>query len=118
MMSKDSSNVIVKATNVTVSPMLQSAQRQVFETCVPTRPAHARQVLVESQPIIKKVRLKAVSKQSKGREPKIFTLRDVSPHKVSCCGDMKFLIIKAQLSDDFFLPTTNSTSGTCKVILW
>ena len=81
--------------------------------CVPTRPAHAQQVLVESQPIIKKVLLKAVSKQSKGKEPKIFTLRDVSPHKVSCCRDMKSLI-KAQLSDD----TTNSTSGTCKVILW
>ena len=99
MMSKNSSNVIVKATNVTVSPTLQSARRQVFATCVPTRPAHAQQVLVESQPIIKKVLLKAVSKQSKGKEPKIFTLRDVSPHKVSCCSDMKSLI-KAQLSDD------------------
>ena len=92
-----SSNYIVigsKATNVTVSPALQSQSvpRQVLVTCLPNQS--------QSQPTsIKKALLKAVSRHSKGKEPKMFTLRNIVPDKISSCSDVKSLI-KAQLSDD------------------
>ena len=92
-----SSNYIVigsKTTNVTISPALQSqsAPRRVLVTCLPKQS--------QNQPTsIKKALLKAVSRQSKGKELKVLTLRYIVPDKISCCSDVKSLI-KAQLSDE------------------
>jgi hypothetical protein len=47
----------------------------------------------------KKVLLKAVSRGSKGKEPKMFTLRDIRPEAMTSCTTLKILI-KAQLSQD------------------
>ena len=43
--------------------------------------------------------LKAVTRGSKGKEPKIFTLRDIRPEAMTSCTALKILI-KAQLSQD------------------
>ena len=48
---------------------------------------------------IKKVMLKAVTRGSKGKEPKTFTLRDIRSEVLTSSADVKCLI-KAQLSQD------------------
>ena len=101
MANKSGSSYIVigsKATNFTVSPSQQSAPRQVVATVLlPSRPQLAEKQAM--RPAIKKVLLKAVSRHSKGKDPKMFALRNIVPDRISCCNDIKSLI-KEQLSDD------------------
>ena len=113
-MASQSSNYSVigsPATSVTVSPSVrQSAQpsRQVIVTpSSRSRTVQANQLgsaltshIQIVKPPIKKVLLrKAVSRGSKGKEPKMFTLRDIITEAHASCADVKCLI-KAQLSQD------------------
>ena len=88
-----------KAKKFTVSPSSQSSQsapRQVVATILPPNQPQ----LAEKPPVIKKILLKAVSRQSKGKDqPKTFTLSNIVPDQISCCKDFKSLI-KEQLSGD------------------
>ena len=54
---------------------------------------------MSAKPTIKKVMLKAVTRGSKGKEPKTFTLRDIRSEAMTSCAAVKCLI-KAQLSQD------------------
>ena len=112
-MASQSSNYYVielLTTSVTISPSVrQSAQpsRQVTVTPLSrsrTVQAHQLGSVLTShtqivKPPIKKVLLKAVSRGSKRKEPKMFTLRDIIPEAHASCADVKCLI-KAQLSQD------------------
>ncbi len=107
-MAKQSSTYLVigaPSTNVTVSPSVHqpapsSSSRQVLVTPL-SRSQQAHQLMPTqiTKPPIKKVLLKAVSRGSKGKEPKLFTLRDIRPEAMTSCTALKILI-KAQLSQD------------------
>ena len=104
-MANQSSNYFVigvPSTNVTVSPSVHqpAPSRQVLVTPL-SRSQQAHQLMSTqiAKPPIKKVMLKAVSRSSKGKEPKTFTLRDIQPEAMTSCAAIKCLI-KAQLSRD------------------
>ena len=105
-MANQSSNYFVigaPSTNVTVSPSIRqpAPSRQVLATPL-SRSQQAHQLMstqIAAKPPIKKVMLKAVSRGSKGKEPKTFTLRDIRPEAMTSCAVVKCLI-KAQLSQD------------------
>ena len=65
------------------------------------------------QPMIKKVLLHAVNRVSKGKgkEPKVFTLRNTVTDRIASCNGIKSLI-RVQLIDDMTL-----TLGMFKVVL-
>ena len=104
-MANQASNYIVigsPSTSVTVSPSGgQSAPRgQVLVTPL-SRSQQAHQIVSAQiiKPPIKKVMLKAVTRGSKGKEPKTFTLRDIRSEALTSYAAVKCLI-KAQLSQD------------------
>ena len=84
-----------QATNLTVFPA--PASMQVLVTPLSSR----SQQLVTRQLMIKKVLLKAVNRGSKGKgkEPKVFTLRNTVPDRIASCNNIKSLI-RMQLIDD------------------
>ena len=107
-MAKQSSTYLVigaPSTNVTVSPSVNqqapSSSRQVLVTPLSRsqQPTHQLMSSQIAKPPIKKVMLKAVSRGSKGKEPKIFTLRDIRPEAMTSSTALKILI-KVQLSQD------------------
>ena len=104
-MANQASNYIVigsPSPRETVSPSGgQSAPRgQVLVTPL-SRSQQAHQIVSAQivKPPIKKVMLKAVTRGSKGKEPKTFTLRDIRSEALTSYAAVKCLI-KAQLSQD------------------